>query len=46
VQTGSWETLNPALRHFRAVLEINSDLAEAATARQNIANIEKALANR
>lgn len=41
-QTGSCETLPAALRHFRAVVDLNADLAEAQMARQNIANIEKA----
>jgi tetratricopeptide (TPR) repeat protein len=40
-QTGSCETLPAALKHFRAVLDINADIAEAQMARQNIANIEK-----
>jgi tetratricopeptide (TPR) repeat protein len=46
VTTGSYEPLSPALKHFRAVLDLNADLAEAQYARQNIANIEKALQSR
>jgi tetratricopeptide (TPR) repeat protein len=40
-QTGSCETLPAALKHFRAVVDINADLAEAQMSRQNIAAIEK-----
>lgn len=40
-QTGSCETLPAALKHFRAVVDINADLAEAQMARQNISAIEK-----
>ena len=40
-QTGSCETLPAALKHFRAVVDINAELAEAQMARQNIASIEK-----
>jgi tetratricopeptide (TPR) repeat protein len=40
--TGRCETLPAALLHFRAVVDINADLAEAQMARQNIASIEKA----
>ena len=40
-QTGSCETLPAALKHFRTVVELNADLAEAQMARQNIASIEK-----
>jgi tetratricopeptide (TPR) repeat protein len=39
-QTGSCETLPAALKHFRAVVDLNADLAEAQMARQNIASIE------
>ena len=35
--------LDPALQHFRQVIAINPDLDEAKAARQNIANIQKAL---
>jgi tetratricopeptide (TPR) repeat protein len=35
---------DPALKHFQQVIAINPDLDEAKTARQNIANIQKALA--
>lgn len=40
-QSGSCEALPAALKHFRAVVTLNADLAEAGLARQNIANIEK-----
>ncbi len=40
-ETGSCETLPAALKHFRAVVALNADLAEAQMARQNITNIEK-----
>jgi tetratricopeptide (TPR) repeat protein len=35
--------LDPALKHFQQVVAINPDMDEAKYARQNIANIEKAL---
>src|ERR1017187_6270432 len=35
--------LDPALQHFRQVIAINPDLDQAKTAKQNIANIQKAL---
>jgi tetratricopeptide (TPR) repeat protein len=38
-ETGRCEALPAALKHFRAVVDINPDLAEADLARQNIANI-------
>jgi len=41
VQTNSHAELDPALRHFRAALEINADMVEAQYAKQNIALIEK-----
>lgn len=41
--TGSTESLAAALRHFRAVLEINGDITEAGLARQNIAIIQALL---
>ncbi|PWT98375.1 MAG: hypothetical protein C5B51_29485 [Terriglobia bacterium] len=43
VQDGSIAELDPALRHFRRMLEINPDLGEAVYARQNIANIQDML---
>jgi tetratricopeptide (TPR) repeat protein len=46
VQSGSYAELDPALRHFHQVLAINGDIAEAEYAKQNIANIEKALQSR
>ena len=42
-ETGSCETLPAALKHFRAVVDINADLSEAQMARKNIASIEKVL---
>jgi len=44
VDSGSIAELDPALRHFQRMLEINPDLSEAAYAKQNIANIQKAMA--
>jgi len=44
VESGSIAELDPALRHFQQMLEINPDLSEADYARQNIANIKKAIA--
>jgi tetratricopeptide (TPR) repeat protein len=41
--TGSVAELDPALQHFQQVLEINPDMAEAAIARKNIANIRQFL---
>jgi tetratricopeptide (TPR) repeat protein len=41
VTTNSFPELEPALKHFRAALEINADMVEAQYARQNIALIEK-----
>jgi tetratricopeptide (TPR) repeat protein/uncharacterized caspase-like protein len=46
VESGSVAELDPALRHFRQMLAINSDLSEADYARQNIASIQNALASR
>jgi len=43
VQSNSVAELDPALRHFQEMVAINPDLSEAKFARQNIANIEKAL---
>ncbi len=42
--TGSLETLSAARVHFRAMLDINSEMAEADYARKNIASIEALLA--
>lgn len=44
VQTNSIAELDPALRHFQQMLEINPDLGEADYARKNIASIQKVLA--
>jgi tetratricopeptide (TPR) repeat protein len=41
--TGNIETLGAALKHFNALLDINSDIAEADFARKNIAAIRAAL---
>jgi len=41
--TQSIETLPAALKHFREVLNLNADLAEAQMSKQNIANIEAAM---
>lgn len=41
VAANSAAELDPALRHFRAALEINADMVEASYAKQNIALIEK-----
>jgi tetratricopeptide (TPR) repeat protein len=41
--TGSAETLAAALKHFKAVVEINADITEAGYARQNIAIIQDLL---
>ncbi len=46
VDTGSIAELDPALRHFQQMLEINPDLSEADYARKNIASIQTALQNR
>jgi tetratricopeptide (TPR) repeat protein len=43
VAANSTADLDPALQHFRQVIAINPDLDEAKIARQNIANIQKAL---
>lgn len=43
VNTGSVAELDPALKHFQQMIEINPDLDEAKTARQNISNIQKYL---
>ena len=42
-QDGSVETYAAARKHFRAMLDINPDLQEAAFAKQNIAAIDSAL---
>jgi tetratricopeptide (TPR) repeat protein len=46
VANNSVAELSPALRHFQQVVTLNPDLEEAGIARQNIANIEKALAQK
>jgi tetratricopeptide (TPR) repeat protein len=43
VKTGSVAELDPALKHFQQMLELNPDMAEASIARQNIANIQNFL---
>ena len=43
---GSLETLAAALKHFRAVVDINGDIAEATHARKNIAIIQELLFGR
>ena len=43
---GSLETLAAALKHFRAVVDINGDIAEATNARKNIAIIQELLFGR
>ena len=45
VETGSIAELDPALRHFQQMLEINPDLSEADYARKNIASIQSTLQN-
>jgi tetratricopeptide (TPR) repeat protein len=42
VTNNSFPDLEPALKHFRAAIEINADMVEAQYAKQNIALIEKA----
>ena len=42
-QDGSIETYAAARKHFRAMLDINSDLEEATIAKRNIAAIDSAL---
>ena len=42
-KTGSVAELDPALKHFQQMLEINPDMAEAAIARKNIAIIQQVL---
>ena len=42
-KTKSVAELDPALKHFQQMLEINPDMAEAAFARGNIALIQKVL---
>ena len=43
VKTGSVAELDPALKHFQQMLELNPDIAEASVARQNIATIQNFL---
>jgi tetratricopeptide (TPR) repeat protein len=45
-QDGSVETYAAARKHFRAMLDINADLEEAAIAKKNIAAIDAALSQR
>ena len=44
-KTSSVAELDPALKHFQQMLEINPDMAEAAIARENIALIQQATSN-
>ena len=44
--TGSIETLPAARKHFRAMLDINSEMVEAEFARKNLASIEEVLLGR
>jgi tetratricopeptide (TPR) repeat protein len=46
VDTGSVAELDPAMKHFQAMIAINPDMDEAKNAKQNIANIEKFLQQR
>jgi tetratricopeptide (TPR) repeat protein len=46
VESGSIAELDPALRHFQQMLEINPDLSEADYARKNIASIQTTLQSR
>ncbi len=43
INTGSIAELDPAVQHFQRMLEINPDIAEAANAKKNIANIQQFL---
>ncbi len=43
INTGSIAELDPAMQHFQQMLAINPDIAEAAIARKNIANIQQFL---
>jgi tetratricopeptide (TPR) repeat protein len=43
INSGSIAELDPAVQHFQRMLEINPDIAEAANARKNIANIQQFL---
>jgi tetratricopeptide (TPR) repeat protein len=43
INSGSIAELDPAVRHFQQMIEINPDIAEAAMARKNIANIQQFL---
>jgi hypothetical protein len=42
-KTNSIAELDPALKHFQQMLELNPDMEEAVYARGNIALIQKAL---
>jgi tetratricopeptide (TPR) repeat protein len=43
INSGSIAELDPAIQHFQRMIEINPDIAEAAIAKKNIANIQKFL---
>ena len=43
INSGSIAELDPAVQHFQRMIEINPDIAEAAMARKNIANIQQFL---
>jgi tetratricopeptide (TPR) repeat protein len=43
INTSSIAEFDPAIQHFQQMLEINPDIAEAANARKNIANIQQFL---
>ena len=43
VKTGSVAELDPALKHFQQMLELNPDMVEASIARQNIVAIQNFL---
>jgi hypothetical protein len=46
VKTNSVAELDPAIKHFQTMIDINPDMDEAKAARQNIANIQKFLQSR
>jgi hypothetical protein len=43
INSGSIAEFDPAVRHFQQMIETNPDIAEAAMARKNIANIQQFL---
>ena len=43
INTGSVAELDPALKHFQQMLDLNPDMDEASNARKNIANIQQYL---